>query len=335
MQPTTRIPERTGVTPDIFHAEILPAATPVVMRNLVAGWPVVAAGRQSSDAVCAYVRQFDRGNPVSTASGPPSIGGRLFYKDDLSRLNFRMGEARLSSSLDYLLDHEQDDHPTAYAVQSVPTREHLPGFAEQNPMPLLEPSIGPRIWLGNNVTIAAHQDPSENIACVAAGRRTFTLFPPDQVANLYIGPFELTPAGAQVSLVDFDNPDLDRFPRFEQAMEAAMAADLEPGDAIYIPYLWWHHVRSLDRVNLLVNYWWDQNRPGHGLPREALLHAMLAIKDLPASHRAAWKAIFNHYVFGTNGDPGGHIPEDRRGMLGELDANTLKDLREALANTLR
>ena len=29
-----------------------------------------------------------------------------------------------------------------------------------------------------------------------------------------------------------------------------------PGDAIYIPPLWWHHVESLGQFNVLVNYWY-------------------------------------------------------------------------------
>jgi len=329
------IAERDDVTFDIFQNEILPAGEPVVMRGLVTDWPVVKAGRSSGRDVLNYMRQFDRGAAVSTASGPPSVKGRLFYNDDMSGLNFRMEQIPLGSSLDYLTDHEEDRRPLAYAIQSVPMQDYLPGFAELNRMPLLDSSIGPRMWLGNSVTIAAHQDPSENIACVAAGRRLFTLFPPEQVANLYIGQFETTPAGVPISLVDFDNPDLERFPRFPRAMEAARSAELEPGDAIFIPYLWWHHVRSLEKINMLINYWWKPPNEGRGQPRDALLHAMLTVKNLPPVHRAAWKTLFDHYVFHDNGDPAEHVPEERRGILGDLNAEKIREIRLALSNILR
>ena len=57
-----------------------------------------------------------------------------------------------------------------------------------------------------------------------------------------------------VSMVDRHHPDLERHPRFAEAMKVAQSAELEPGDAIYLPYHWWHGVDSLEPVNLFVNY---------------------------------------------------------------------------------
>ena len=71
-------------------------------------------------------------------------------------------------------------------------------------------------------------------------------FPPDQVANLY-GAVDLTPAGQAISLVDTRKPDLEKHPDFRHAMMQAFSAELQPGDAIFIPSLWWHQVESLLR----------------------------------------------------------------------------------------
>lgn len=325
--------ELSGVTPQRFREEVLPAARPVILRGLVSNWPVVAAGR-TSPALSAYLKTFDTGAPVGAMFGPPMIKGRFHYNDDISGFNFRRGPVKISAALDLLLEYEAEAAPPALAVQSVPVRENLPGFEAQNPMPLLGDMVEPRVWIGNAATVAAHHDPSENIACVVAGRRRFTLFPPDQVANLYMGPFELTPAGPTVSMVDFDAPDLARHPRFAEAIKHALVADLEPGDALYIPYLWWHHVRSIDRFNMLVNYWWAPVDNGRGRPTDALMHAILAIRDLPPSHREAWRALFEHYVFEASGPVADHLPPQRRGVMGVLDPGTIRAVRTAIGRTL-
>jgi hypothetical protein len=175
-----------------------------------------------------------------------------------------------------------------------------------------------------------------NLAVAVAGRRRFTLFPPSQVANLYIGPFEFTPAGTPASLVDPEAPDLERFPRAAEAMGQAQKAELGPGDAIYIPHMWWHHVRSLDELSVLVNYWWDEApEPQPGLaPINALIHALLTFERVPDEQRAAWRAMFDHFVFHANGDPNGHIPEERRGIRGKLSADSKARLRRTLAQML-
>lgn len=330
----TPIPERQNVTPDLFRDEILPAGRPVVMRGLVGDWPAVHAGRTSAADMCAYLRRFDQGQQIKTLFGPPRIDGRFFYNDDLSGFNFQQQQARVSTVLDFLLEHADDERPPALAAQSITARDNLPGFSAENRLGLVAETVDPRLWIGNAVTVAAHYDPAENIACVVSGRRRFTLLPPEQVGNLYVGPMELTPAGATISLVSLDEPDLETHPRFADAMVHAQSAELEPGDAIYIPYLWWHHVRSLQPVNLLVNYWWTPPAEVYGTPRDALVHAILAIKALPPTHRRAWEAMFAHYVFQSAGDPGAHLPPERRGILGQITPDQARGVRAMLARTL-
>ncbi len=330
------IPEIDAITPDMFRNEILPHGRPVVMRGLVRDWPIVQAAKTSTEDFCQYLKRFDRGYEIPTVYGAPSTGGRLFYNDDLSGFNYRLEQARLSGSLDYLLAHSNDNPPPALAIQSAVINQFLPGMQLENKLKpgFMPEGINPRLWLGNRVTIAAHYDPSENLACCVAGFRRFTLLPPEQVANLYIGPFEPTPAGAVISMVDFDRPDYEKYPKFRLAEEAAMTADLKPGDVIYIPYLWWHHVRSLDKVNGLINYWWAQADELRGEPQNAMFHAMISVKSLPAAHRNAWKTIFEHYVFETNGKTGTHLPEARRGILDSAKPEVLKRLKTALSKVL-
>lgn len=322
-----------GVTAERFHQEIVPAGRPVVLRGLVRSWPVVAAAEESGTALGAYLGRFDRDRPLGAMVGPPKIKGRFFYNDELTGFNFRRQSVKLTGAFEFLLRAAEEAEPPAFAIQSAQVWNNLPGFEAENPMHLLGPEVEPRVWIGNRVIVAAHHDPSENIACVVAGRRRFTLFPPEQIANLYMGPMEKTPAGTVVSMVDFDHPDLEAHPGFAEAMEAALVADLEPGDALFIPCMWWHHVRSLDSINMLVNYWWGPAKADKSHPMDAMFHAMLTIRELPEAHRAAWRAHFDHYVFGGGG-AGAHLPSARQGVLGPLDEKLRTELKDAIQRGL-
>ena len=77
-------------------------------------------------------------------------------------------------------------------------------------MPLLDARVEPRVWIGNAVKVNTHFDLVYNIACVAGGRRRFTLFPPEQIDNLYIAPLDFTPSGAPVSLVSVHESPITR-----------------------------------------------------------------------------------------------------------------------------
>lgn len=329
------LPEIEGVDRRTFEEEIRPAARPVVLRGIGRDWPAVAAARGSAAEGVAYLKRFSRPDPVPAILGEPSIGGRFFYTPDLAAMNFVRGQTPLDPFLDRLLRDRDHAHPYAMAIQSVPLPELLPGFTAGNHCRLVADAVVPRMWLGNAIRVATHYDLMENIGVVVMGRRRFTLFPPEQVANLYMGPLELTPAGTPVSLVDPDAPDLARFPRFAAAARVAQAATLDPGDGIYIPFHWWHAVNSLEPVNAFVNYWWNPAPVGLGNPYDALLHALVAIAPLPDDQRAAYRAVFEQLVFRGNGDPAAHLPEAAKGVLGPIDAATAARIRATLVDSLK
>ena len=191
------------------------------------------------------------------------------------------------------------------------------------------------LWLGGRTRTAAHWDVPQNLACVVLGRRRFTVFPPEQVRNLYVGPLDFTLAGQPTSLVDFAAPDLQRFPLFREAMAAASVAELEPGDALYLPSLWWHHVESLDPVGAMMNFWWRDGPPWLMTPLFTLFHALLTLRDLPGPERAAWRTFFDHYIFEANGDPMAHLPPAARGVFGEMTPERMRRLKTLLAGPLR
>lgn len=252
-----RMPESIAPTVDEFRNEIVPRARPAVLRGVAANWPLVAAARDDEDRWLALLSRHVSSAPVEILRADPPEEGRFHYSPDGRSLNFIRGHASLPAFLAALRELSGFTQPYAIVVQGLPADRHIPGFELRHPMPLVPVGVEPRLWIGNASKVATHKDPIDNVAVVVAGRRRFTVFPPASEDDLYMGPVHPTPAGTPVSMVHVTAPDLDRFPRFAAALAVAEEAELSPGDAIFIPKNWFHHVEALEHFNMLVNYWWD------------------------------------------------------------------------------
>jgi len=316
-------------------AAALSGIRPLVLRGVASDWPFVRTARQSDETAATYLDRFYNGTPVNTVVAPPGERGRLFYKHGSKDLNYQEAPQSLSNVLKGLLQQKAAAEPLGIAVQAMSAADCLPGLEDDNPNRLVPDGTRPRVWIGNRVTVAPHFDVADNMACVMAGRRRFILFPPEQTANLYPGPMDATPANVPVSMVSLDEPEFDRFPRYRQALEAAVVADLEPGDAVFIPYMWWHGVQSLAPFNVLMNYWWNRDDVGARHPFGALLHlAFVLYRDLPPEQRQAWRGLYDHYVFQTGGDPMDAFPPAQQYRGGDVDAERIDRLKDALRDLL-
>jgi hypothetical protein len=306
---------------------------PLVLRGLCADWPLVKLARQSDTAFAQELAQHDNGAPVDALLIAPDANGVIGYNAAMDGFNYDHFRVSVTEVLQRLAAYARAGHaPRGVAMQSALLSQCVPGLVATHRVPFLDATIPPRLWLGNRVTTPAHFDSYHNIAVVACGRRRFTLFPPAQVENLYVGPIDFAPTAVAMSLPLLDAADDPRWPKFRDALAHAQTAELEPGDAIYVPPVWWHHVESLERLNALVNFWWRSAAyPGHAAEPglSALMHCILSYKWMPQAEREAWRAIIDHYVFG-DGDPGAHIPEARRGVLGPLTPETEAALRRLI-----
>jgi hypothetical protein len=328
----TRVLE--GVTADKLPLdELVSAGEPVVLKGLVADWGLVKAGRRSDADAMEYLRSFYNGKTVGTSIGEPQIDGRLFYNADFTALNFTPGRARLDDVLGEIQQHLDEERPPTFYIAATTIDACLPGFRKENDI-----AVGPdplvSIWIGNRTIASCHYDAPNNLACCVVGKRRITMFPPGQIFNLYPGPLDPTPGGQTISLVDFARPDFERYPRFREALAAAQVAEVEAGDAVFIPSMWWHHIEALSPFNTLVNYWWSSVPRFIPTPMYALQYAMWALRDRPEREKHAWKNVFEYYVFGKADLAAGHLPEAARGMLGPLDDTRARQVRAMLLNTL-
>ena len=323
-----------------FEREVVPAYEPVVLRGAAAQWPLVAAGRAGLEPCLQYLMGFDGGRPVDAVLAKPQPDRAFSYAPGLAGFNFMRDKRAFAALFEQLWRYSHFPDPPSLAAQSALVPEALPGLERANPLPLLDEAIPPRIWIGNRATVPAHFDDSHNIACVAAGRRRFTLLPPQCAPLLYLGPPDHAPTPAPMSVVpELHTADRGCYPLLDEALSQAVVAELEPGDAIYIPPLWFHQVEALaPHLNILVNYWW---RPLAAPGRQDDLHlaamrlAMLALRHLPDGEREGWRALFGHYVFGARGEALAHIPPAQRHLFGELDAAADAAVRDDITERLR
>jgi hypothetical protein len=317
--------------------EILPRGKPAVLKGFVSQWPIVRVAAQSPEALLEYVRARDPGQPLKIMIGRPEIKGLYFYRDDMSGLNFDYQDQPLHAALANILAcRTLPEAPAIYSGARAVER-YFPQIGRENNLGLLAEmgkSAWSYVWLGNAVTAATHYDNMEGINCTVIGRKRFTFFPPDQLANLYVGPLELSPGGQPTSMVRVSAPDLERYPRFAQALAAAETAEIEPGDAIFVPSLWWHNVEALEPVNFSINFWWCEPADFAAEPFGALVHSLLALRQLTPERREVWRMMFDHYVFQTQGDPVPYLPPDKRGMLGPLSPQQILYLKKQLMRSL-
>lgn len=320
-----------------FYETLKERSVPVLLKGLVKSWPIVQAANHSDESFFDYL--CDRASPglVSTLEAPFSTNGYFFYNETLQGFNFERKPAKFRDFCDRLLNYRYKK-AAFLSIQSAFLDENFPCVDTENVMNVMGDNLRPRIWIGNKTVVGTHYDDADNIACVVAGKRRFTLFPPDQIENLYVGPLEFTPAGATVSMASLIEPNFTQFPRLKTALEHAVVADMEPGDGLYVPTLWWHHVEAQGEINALINYWCggsigSERKPPY--PHAAMLMSMLAMDGLSPSAKKAWRAVFNYYVFREENEKAGHLPIDKRGIMSGIDEVTADRLKTWLVSQLQ
>ncbi|MEJ2415849.1 MAG: cupin-like domain-containing protein [Exilibacterium sp.] len=325
----------------ILDESVLASKRPIIIKGLVNHWKLVEQGRQSDSSAIHYLKSRYNGRPSVVCIGQPEIQGRFFYDGQGTSLNYQTQQAKIDEVLDLIQEGFAEKNPTSYYIASNVIDTHFPGLRDENdiviPRPIVDypiEDIRASIWIGNRTTACCHYDTSDNLACCVVGKRRFTLFPPDQIANLYPGPLSPTPGGQVLSMVDFANPDLTKYPKFAEAIKHGQIAELEAGDALYLPSMWWHQVESQSPFNILINYWWSNSAKYMGSAMNVLYHAMLSLRDKPEHEKQGWKHIFDYYIFGDPNQAGEHLPDQARGYLGKIDVAKGKMLRAMLLNKL-
>lgn len=114
-----------------------------------------------------------------------------------------------------------------------------------------EKAFGLYIWLSeSHLGPYIHYDQDHNFFVQVVGTKRFILFPPWEHDNLYPYPW-IHPFGHK-SQVHFDHPDIENLPNYKNVQ--GRIAELNPGDVLYVPPYWWHHVRSHEKSVSLASW---------------------------------------------------------------------------------
>lgn len=252
------VPRRAAPPARELERDWVRSARPVVLTDMASEWPALARWSFASlaedhrDARVIVART--RGGAVITdpsrgvLGDPTTLGGFLAS----------IGAGGSVDSVGYLM---------------VRLDELPPALQREAPLPVYCERAGWRsskLWISApGTTSALHFDLADNLHTVIAGRKRFLLYSPADSACVYPrGLWSSIPNGARV---DPEAPDHARFPRLARARP--LIAELGPGDTLYIPRGFWHHVRSIE-ASISVNAWWASGA------RAALVRAADTIKRI-------------------------------------------------------
>lgn len=215
-----------GITPDtIPYDDLFSQNQPIILKGLVKEWPLVKAGQvsaqQPANSLMAQLEQHYNKRPLLVYKAPAENKARFGYNKSCTAFNFSSNRSTISEVFDAIRSQlSQEEHDYFY-INSLRFDEGFPELNQTNKLDFDHAEFNnnqpvSKIWLGTESVAAAHFDQPKNIACCVAGKRRFTLFPPDQINNLYPGPLSPTPGGQVVTLADLSQPDFNRFPPFKR-----------------------------------------------------------------------------------------------------------------------
>jgi hypothetical protein len=210
---------------------------PVVLAGFAAEWP--ALRRWSLDFLqCTHATL-----PITTArvqAGAVVMDRKKGLLHERMPLGAFIEALRAGAADRYLMSRMHElpetlrcDTPIPQAIQSAPWQSG-------------------NLWIGAaGVVSAMHRDLADNLHVQVRGRKRFVLVAPQQSSSLYPNAFfDGVPNGCRI---DIELPDFVRFPKLRRV--ETLLAELDAGDALYIPHRWWHHVRTLE-LSVSVNFWW-------------------------------------------------------------------------------
>ena len=220
------IPTVASIAPERFFAEFYAANRPVVLTGLVDHWP--ALERWSLDYLDSVVGgaevelQAARGMSASYERDTDA------HKRTTALRKVTAAMRQVESSNDFYLTAYNDSH----------NRQALaPLWDDLGPVSILQSSGGQDgfVWLGPKGTLTPfHHDLTNNLLVQVMGRKRCHLVPAWEVGRM---------KNAQHCFSDRSPADWEAD---SDGLPPLLTCEIGPGDALFLPIGWWHHVEALD-----------------------------------------------------------------------------------------
>jgi LPS sulfotransferase NodH len=232
------IERRANLRRDEFRDRYYSANRPVIIRDLMTGWKAVTGWTPD------YLKSVAGTAPVEVMTGRDAdphheVNGRR-HRTELTFADYVDMVCSGKVTNDYYMVANNGFLQRPQAQPLLRDIVPLPDF--------LDPARCPRqcfLWFGPAGTVTRlHHDTSNILLAQVVGRKRYRMIPPAQWHYVY------NSAGVFAD-VDGENPDIARHPRFRHA--SVVDVVVGPGEALFMPVGWWHHVRALD-VSMTVAF---------------------------------------------------------------------------------
>lgn len=245
-------------TAKTFLEEAVYANKPVKILGGMQDWTLykVLSSIKCQIEKCDYLSSLTYKLKVGYTVAKPELNGALRINNELKpNFSFSNKKVLFPEFMSHIKEYLWNQRLGTLYMQATPIQNFTSYILPLKFLKGFSPASDPYYWIGSgNQFVGLHNDPQRNIMAMFTGKKNIILIPPTELHNIYPAPFDKRVGGVMPSLVDVFNPNLEKFPLYEKAMEKSLVFDLNPGEILYMPPLWWHAVQSVD-LNMSVNSW--------------------------------------------------------------------------------
>ena len=251
------VERRPNISSAEFFDRYYATNTPLVIENRLAGWPAMT--KWTLDYLA---ERF--GNRMVEVQSDRSRDPTYEMNSDKHKKSMTLGAyldlIRSGPANEYYMTANNFGHNQKVLAELFEDLGDLEEFID----PKAPDAKRGMLWLGPAGTITQlHHDLTNNLMVQVVGRKIVKMISPLDTPKLY----NHKHVYSRITDVDASDIDYAAYPLFKDA--TIVRVPLNPGDVLFIPIGWWHHVRSLD-VSMTLTYTNFRRRNDYytGFPRD-------------------------------------------------------------------